>query len=190
MRLRGDVDAAVFGREARALVLWESGDTAVKSSEPSLLVDRTLLDDRLRNAASRAGVRIISPSRARAAQRLPGGKWLIPVATSNGPMAVKCRFLVDARGKRHHKCIDDGAAQTAALSAQWSLWDRGFVQTRIEAGRDEWIWGSPLPDGSYAATMFLDLTRVSGLRSEQRANIVPRRPFALEALARSLAQTR
>jgi flavin-dependent dehydrogenase len=173
LQLRSDVDAAVFCSERHSLVLWGSGDIQVKSSDasPSLLVERTLLDDRFRDAASRAGVRIIAPARARAVQRLPSGKWLIPVATSNGPVVIKSTFLVDARGKRHHMCIDDGAPQTVALSAQWSLWDRAYVQTRIEAGSDEWFWGSPLPDGSYAATIFLDSTRVAGLRSGHRARM-------------------
>src|SRR4029077_18302513 len=109
---------------------------------------------------SRAGVRIIAPARARAVERLSGGKWLIPVEFQ-GPMVIKSNFLVDARRKRHHMGIEDGASQTVALSAQWTLWDQAYVQTRVEAGSDEWFWGSPLPDGSYAATIFLDSTRVA-----------------------------
>ena len=119
LRLRSAVDAAVFCRERQALVLWGSGDVAVKSfgASPSLLVERAMLDDRLRNAASRAAVRIVAPAKARAVRHLSGGEWLIPVATSDGPMVVKSKFLVDARGKRHRMCIDDGAPRTVALSA-------------------------------------------------------------------------
>ena len=126
LRLRSAVDAAVFCREKQALVLWGSADVAVKSfgASPSLLVERAMLDDRLRTAASHAAVRIVSPAKARAVRHLSGGEWLIPVATSDGPMVVKSRFLVDARGKRHRMCIDDGAPRTVALSAPWASGDQ------------------------------------------------------------------
>jgi flavin-dependent dehydrogenase len=181
LRLRSAVDAAVFCREKQALVLWGSGDVAVKSfgASPSLLVERAMLDDRLRTAASRAAVRIVSPAKARAVRHLSGGEWLIPVATSDGPMVVKSRFLVDARGKRHRMCIDDGASRTVALSAPWTSGDQAFAETRIEAGNDEWFWGSPLPDGSYAAAIFLDSARVAGFHADGR------REFYRDVLSRS-----
>jgi flavin-dependent dehydrogenase len=170
LRLRGVVDASVFCREKQALVQWGSGDVSVKSFgvSPSLLVERALLDDRLRHAASRAGVRMIAPAKARAVRHPSGGEWLIPVATSDGAVVIKSRFLVDARGKRHRMCIEDGAPPTVALSAPWTLGGPAFAETRIEAGSDEWFWGSPLPDDSYAATIFLDASRVAGLRAESR----------------------
>jgi flavin-dependent dehydrogenase len=181
LRLRSAVDAAVFCREKQALVLWGSGDVAVKSfgASPSLLVERAMLDDRLRTAASRAAVRIVSPAKARAVRHLCGGEWLIPIATSDGPMVVKSRFLVDARGKRHRMCIDDGAPRTVALSAPWTPGDQAFAETRIEAGNDEWFWGSPLPDGSYAAAIFLDSARVAGCHADGR------REFYRDVLSRS-----
>jgi flavin-dependent dehydrogenase len=181
LRLRGAVEAAVFCREKQALVLWGGGDVSVKSfdASPSLLVEPAMLDERLRDAASRAAVRVVAPAKARAARRLSAGEWLVPVATSDGPMVIKSRFLVDARGKRHRMCIDDGAPRTAALSASWALGDRAFSETRIEAGSDEWFWGSPLPDGSYAATIFLDSARVAGLRTDGR------REFYRDVISRS-----
>jgi len=181
LRLRDVIDAMVFCREKRALVLWGSGDVSVKSfgASPSLLVERGLFDDRLRNAALRAGVRIVAPAKARAVRHPSAGEWIIPVATSDGPVVIKSRFLVDARGKRHRMCIDDGAPRTAALSAPWALDERAFAGTRIEAGSDEWFWGSPLPDGSYAATIFLDSVRVAGFGTERR------REFYREVLSRS-----
>jgi flavin-dependent dehydrogenase len=175
------VDAAVFCREKQALVLWGPGEVEAKSfgASTSLLVERAMLDDRLRDAAAQAAVRVVSPAKARAARRLSGGEWLIPVATSDGPMVIKSRFLVDARGKRHRMCIDDGAPRTAALSAPWALGDRAFAETRIEAGTEEWFWGSPLPDGSYAATIFLDSARVAGFHTDSR------REFYRDSISRS-----
>jgi flavin-dependent dehydrogenase len=181
LRLRSAVDAAVFCREKQALLLWESGDIQVKAFDvsPSLLVERAMLDHRLRDAASRAGARVLAPAKARAARRLSVGAWFIPVTTSDGPMLVKSRFLVDARGKRHRMCVEDGAPPTAAVSAPWALGDRSFAETRIEAGSEEWFWGSPLRDGSYAATIFLDSARVAGFRTDGR------REFYREILSRS-----
>jgi hypothetical protein len=75
--------------------------------------------------------------------------------------------------------IDDGAPRTVALSAPWASGDRAFAETRIEAGNDEWFWGSPLPDGSYAAAIFLDSARVAGLHADGR------REFYRDVLSRS-----
>ena len=168
--LRDVVETSAFMREERSLVLWGSGDVEVKiwDAAPSLLIERALLDDRLRAAASGGGARVIAPAAARAV-RHEAGEWLVPVATSAGPLAIKARFFVDARGKRGHPCIADGAPTTVAMSAPWLPGDGSHVETRIEAGRDEWMWGNPLPDGSYAATIFVDSARVAGLRSHGRA---------------------
>jgi 2-polyprenyl-6-methoxyphenol hydroxylase-like FAD-dependent oxidoreductase len=168
--LRDVVETSAFMREERSLVLWGSGDVEVKSwdAAPSLLIERALLDASLRAAASDGGTHVIAPAAARAV-RHEAGEWLVPVATPAGPLAIKARFLVDARGKRRHPCIADGAPTTVAMSAPWLPGDGSYAETRIEAGRDEWMWGNPLPDGSYAATIFVDSARVAGLRSHGRA---------------------
>jgi flavin-dependent dehydrogenase len=171
VQLRDLVETSAFMREQRSLILWGPGDVEVKSwdAAPSLLVERTLLDDRLRGAASDGGTRVIATATARAVRHEACGAWRIPVATSAGPLTIKARFLVDARGKRRHPCTDDGAPTTVALSAPWLPCDGIYAETRIEAGRDEWMWGNPLPGGSYAATIFVDSARVAGLGSHGRA---------------------
>jgi flavin-dependent dehydrogenase len=168
LRLRSAVDAAVFCREQRSLLLWQASDILEKFGASSLLVERVLLDKLLREEASRAGVRVISSASARSAQRRASGGWTIPIMTDNGPTIVNTTFLVDARGKRRRMCIADDAPQTAALSASWSLPDRSYVQTRIEAGDCQWYWGSPLPNSRYGATVFLDSARVAGLGADSR----------------------
>jgi flavin-dependent dehydrogenase len=174
VRLRELVETSVFMREERSLVLWGSADVEVKSwdAAPSLLIERALLDDRLRAAASEAGARVIAPATARAIRREACGKWHVPVVAPAGPLVIEARFLVDARGKRRHSCIDNGAPTTIAMSAAWLPCDGSYAETRIEAGRDEWVWGNPLPDGSYVATIFLDAARVAGLRSHGRAELL------------------
>jgi flavin-dependent dehydrogenase len=173
VRLRNLIEASFFMREERSLVLWGSGEVDVKSwdAAPAILVERALLDDRLRTAAAGAGARVIAPAMARAAGQEACGKWLVSVAAPAGPLVIKARFLVDARGKRRHLCIDDGAPTTVAMSAPWLPCDAKYAETRIEAGRHEWVWGNPLPDGSYAATIFLDSARVAGHRSHGRAEL-------------------
>ena len=172
LKLRGDVDAAVFQREKRALVLWDSSAVQEKSfaTAPSLLVERTLFDKRLRAAATRAGVRLLAPARARAPQRLASGGWSVPVTTPAGATVVTATFLVDARGKRHAG-TDKPAPPTAAISAAWLPGDRSLAETRIEAGVDAWLWGSPLPNPGYAAMIFLDSERIAGLSGARRAEL-------------------
>jgi flavin-dependent dehydrogenase len=167
--LRSVVDSSVFLTERRAFLLWGAGVVEEKHfpSTPSLLIDRNLFDDRLRAAAHRAGAQLMEPATARTPERLRSGGWIVPVTTPDGSTLVKSKFLVDSRGKRHGTLVKV-APRTAAISAAWMLEGRAFDETRIEAGRDEWFWGSPLPDGSYAATIFLDSGRLSGLTQAGR----------------------
>jgi flavin-dependent dehydrogenase len=171
LQLRAEVEAAAFGRERRALVLWAS--SAVEEKEfagaAALLVERTQFDKRLRGAAARAGVRLMPAARARSPRRLPSGGWAIPVATPQGATLVTASFLVDARGKRRRGGKAGGSPRTAAISAAWAPADRSFVETRIEAGPDAWFWGSPLPGDAYAATIFLDAERMAGVSMASRA---------------------
>jgi flavin-dependent dehydrogenase len=182
LRLYGEIEAAIFARERRALLVWESDAVQEKSfaSAPSLLIERTRFDANLRRAAARAGVRLMPAARARAPQRRPSGGWTVPVATADGTVIITARFLVDARGKRRRDCPDVGTPRTAAISASWDPPDRSFVETRIEAGADAWSWGSPMPDGGYAATVFLDAERIAGASTLSRA----------ETYRRLLAQSR
>jgi flavin-dependent dehydrogenase len=173
LQMRGDVDAATFCRERRALLLWETDAIQEKSfaAAPSLLVERTRFDQYLRQAASRGGVRVIAPARARSPQRLVSGGWAVPVMTSSGSTVVKTTFLVDARGKRHRVRLDGSAPRTAAISAPWTSSGQSFAETRIEAGVDEWFWGSPLPDLHYGVTIFLDSDRIAGLGAAGRTEL-------------------
>jgi flavin-dependent dehydrogenase len=171
LQLYGEIEAAIFARERRALLVWESDAIQEKSfaSAPSLLIERTRFDHNLRRAAARAGVRLVPAARARAPQRLPSGGWTVPVAAADGVMVITARFLIDARGRRRRDCVDDGTPRTAAISAFWLPPDRSFAETRIEAGVDAWSWGSPMPDGCYTATIFLDAERIAGAGTLSRA---------------------
>jgi flavin-dependent dehydrogenase len=171
LQLRGDIEAAVFCRESRALLRWHSAVLEKSfAAASSLLVERACFDRLLRRAAARSGVRLIGPAKAQAPQRLASGGWLVPVTASKGSTAIKAAFLVDARGKRHHG-RSHAAPLTAAISALWAACDRSLAETRIEAGHDAWFWGSPVPRSRYVATIFLDSERVAGTAGANRAQL-------------------
>jgi flavin-dependent dehydrogenase len=173
LQLHDTINAAAFKRETRAVLLWESGTIQEKELDaaPSLLVERAQFDASLRAAAQSLGVRLIAPAAAHSPQHLSAGGWLIPVSIHDGSIVIKAGFLVDARGKRRRVWPNEGTPHTAAISAVWLLTDPSFVETRIESGDDEWFWGSNLPGGSYAATIFLDTVRVAGLTRVSRTEL-------------------
>jgi flavin-dependent dehydrogenase len=174
LQLGAAVEAAVFARESRALLSWEGGSIQEKwfVKGPFILVERPRLDAIFRRAAAEAGACILHPALGRRPQQVFRGGWRIEIVTANGGINVATRFLVDARGKRRRgNWSTRDSVRTAALSA---IWQTGgpLTETRIEAGSDEWFWGSPLPRNQYMATIFLDPKRVGGLSTNRRADIV------------------
>src|SRR5262249_1643757 len=135
-----------------------------------LLIDRARFDGLLRRAACTAGVEVIAPATARSPRRLGTGAWAIPIETPNGPSVVGAGFLVEARGRRGGTGgrADGAAIGPAAISGAWEVGISDLVETRIEAGRDEWLWGSPLPAGLYGATVFLEPERLAGTSRVER----------------------
>jgi flavin-dependent dehydrogenase len=172
--LRDCLAAAAFLRETRALIRWSTADVEERSFDaPSSLVVRSRFDARLREAASVAGARVMSKTIARAAARRSGG-WTIPVKTPTGPLIIESAFLVDARGKRAGGNVKDQHPRTVAISGIWKHADPSFAQTRIDAGTDEWFWGSPVAEGLYSAAVFVDASRAAGLNSARRADLYRR----------------
>ncbi len=117
---------------------------------------------------------MLAPASARTPQRIPSGGWLIPAKTSKGLAYIAADFLIDARGKRWRTSADVKGPRTVALSAAWRHTDRTCMETRIEAGTDEWYWGCPLHDGLYSATLFVDATRAAGLSGDARKELYRR----------------
>jgi flavin-dependent dehydrogenase len=166
------VAAATVQCERRALVRWESNSVQSKLLEPpTFLVWRSLFDRRLRELAAKAGAHLLTHANARAPERKPSGGWLISVITAEGMVSITGDFLVDARGKRRSTSIHQEGPCTAALSAAWNCRNANYRETRIEAAENEWLWGCPLRDGQYSATIFLDTARIVGLRESERAGL-------------------
>jgi flavin-dependent dehydrogenase len=171
--LRDQVAAATFCRERHALLLWVGQAVEVKrfDAEPSLLLERTQLDQLLRAAAASAGARLLTPAAARSPSRLASGVWLVPVDTPKGLISVRARFLVDGRGRARQGDNPQRGLCTTAISAVWDIGDLRLGETRIEAASDCWFWGSPFPGRRYAATIFVDPARLSGLGSANRERL-------------------
>jgi flavin-dependent dehydrogenase len=167
------ITTATVQRERRALVRWESDSNQPKLLEPpAFLIERSRFDQRLRQLAAKAGASVLSPARARTPERKPSGGWEISATTSEGAVTVGADYLVDARGKRRSTTIHQEGPPTIALSTVWNIPDDSFGETRIEAAENEWLWGCPLHAGQYLATIFLDPTRIAGLRETERVALV------------------
>lgn len=126
---------APFLRVAKTLVRW-SGDTDVVEHE-GLAIGRPHLERFLLDRAREAGAKVLQPS---AADARPSS-----------------RFVVDASGRASWSRAPRTrtGVPTTAIAAHW----RGRAlprESRIEALEDGWLWGSPLPNGSFSAMAFVD----------------------------------
>lgn len=126
---------APFLRVAKTLVRW-SGDTDVVEHE-GLSIGRPQLERFLLDRARDAGAKVLQP-----------------YAADARPSA---RFIVDASGRASWSRAPRTrtGVPTTAIAAHW----RGRAlppESRIEALEDGWLWGSPLPDGSFSAMAFVD----------------------------------
>ena len=174
--LQESLHRASFCCESHALLRWESDTVQIdrRHRGPSHLIDREQFDKCLREAASSASVRLVTPARAHAPRRHAAGGWDIRLSAPDDLRSIRARFLVDARGRRHGNETDGTQPPpppTVAVAGLWAGDGDNLSETRIEAGRDEWFWGCPLPGGAYAATVFLDSMRLGGLAKEARLRL-------------------
>lgn len=120
------------------------------------VVDRAGFDRELLRLARAAGVRVLQPAYIES-RKWTGSGWDLKIATSGRRIAAKARMLVDASGRARalggrRRPV---APATVALYGYW----RGRSlprEPRMEAGRNSWFWGVPLPDGSYNTLVFVD----------------------------------
>jgi flavin-dependent dehydrogenase len=158
--LRERVEEAGFLRPSRAFVDWGN---EIRHDMPSpgpagFQVDRGRFDKLLLDGAAEAGVRVLQPAAAqKPVHQAPNG-WRIKANWNGQATHIDAKFLVQASGRlsllpgRKRKC----GQPTIALYAYWNGEAFEGPETRIEAGRRQWYWGAPLPDGSFNATVFVD----------------------------------
>lgn len=148
------VEAAGFLRVRSVKVAWGS-DTQIREDarEQGLLVDRGFFDQLLLARAQALGVTVLQPAHVVHCESISQG-WTITIDHAGQRQQMRADFLADARGRGAGK-KQRHAPATLALYGYW----RGRnlpSQPRIEAGRDCWYWGVPLPDDTYNTLVFVD----------------------------------
>ena len=159
--VREQVDRVGFRRTAGAWLQW--GAAAQYRSWPAgtgYQVDRRVFDQTLLNAARDAGVRVVTPARARRPYR-DDGRWRVPLAAERDHPPISAKFLVVATGKHPllHGKASRCSARTLALAAQFQGAIAGDGESRVEAGTADWVWGTWSPDGTADVIVFVDPVR-------------------------------
>jgi flavin-dependent dehydrogenase len=162
--LRDVVETAGFLHPTEARIRWVDERVhrvGLRPGAPGLTVDRGRFDHLLLDAARSAGAAVLQPARAGRPRRIPAG-WEVPLTDAGLPgrraRRVRARFVVDASGRASasggRKLLT--GVRTLALHATWLGSLRADATSRVEAGRDGWFSGTPLPDGTFRATVFAD----------------------------------
>lgn len=146
------------------LVHWD-GPARVRTDPRAegLLVDREVFDQRLLDHARGRGVRILQPARLLEAARTAGG-WRARLDIDGRTEQHRADFLAHAGGRSGpgRSRPREAGCRTLALFAYW----RGARlpgQPRIEAGKEAWYWGVPLPSGLYNTLVFTDPATLRGM---------------------------
>lgn len=159
--VRHDVEGAGFLRPRGATVRWAGNEHAKSSDEAGFQVDRGRFDALLLRAAQRAGADVWQPVAAAGPEHVGPFDWRVPVRGHEKYDQIRCRFVVDAAGRRG--CLPGKRRRlsppTLALWAYWSGIATADATTRVEAGVEHWYWGAPLPGGEFNATVFVDPNR-------------------------------
>ncbi|MFE7486342.1 tryptophan 7-halogenase [Kitasatospora sp. NPDC057541] len=149
---------SVWGSAAPASV-----DSIRDPHGPGWHLDRPLFDRRLREAAASAGAEVRTAT-ARPVRRHPDGTWTLALHGGAGPGAVvRCRWLVDATGRRAAVATTHGARRLVgdrlvALHLVLGPGDGVATDstTLVEAGPDGWWYSAPLPGGRLLLAFFTD----------------------------------
>jgi flavin-dependent dehydrogenase len=149
------IEAAGFPRVSGVWVKWADELTLRQDArEQGILVDRGQFDLRLLDRARDFGVRVYQPARI-LEQFWDGAQWRVRIEADAGTTDIRVDFVADAAGRRqkHRRAV-----ASASTLAVYGYWGGKSLPTmpRIEAGRDAWYWGVPLPDGTYNTLVFID----------------------------------
>jgi len=165
---------------AAAAAAWGGPEPMVRhalftSQGDGLLLDRRAFDARLCDeVAARGGRVLLGHGLGRAVRR--GERWELELATAAGePVALRCRFVIDASGRRAsfarqlgapvHR--DDALVGVALRFAPRPPGDgdRGEpAATLVEATADGWWYTAPVPGGELVAVFMTDAPLVRALR--------------------------
>ncbi len=150
------VEAAGFPAVEGVWVKWPDGPKLRENTgAKGLLVDRGEFDLRLLDRARALGVKVHQPAMVRQ-QSWDGTRWHLTIEADGTTKLLDADFVADASGRRNASGRQTKTgASTLAVYGYW----RGKslpALPRIEAARDSWYWGVPLPDGTYNTLVFVD----------------------------------
>jgi flavin-dependent dehydrogenase len=149
------IERAAFSRVSGVWVKWAEELTLRQDErEQGILVDRGEFDLGLLNRVRDFGVRVYQPARI-LEQFWDGARWRVRIDADGNQTDLSVALLADASGRRQTRQRALVGPLTLAVYGYW----RGKslpTMPRIEAGRDAWYWGVPLPDGTYNTLVFID----------------------------------
>jgi flavin-dependent dehydrogenase len=183
--LRDRIENAGFLRPRASLVCWGAREIQYRETlgDAGFQVDRDRFDTLMLDAARSAGVVILQPAQLLDWKQSEKGSWDVRAQIGQSTVTVHARALADTSGRKNitggRKRIDSPPA--LALSGYWQGVPGAGIETRIEAGLEEWYWGAPLPEGKFNATVFIDPREFSS--GVGRAGSLRR--FYMERLSRS-----
>jgi flavin-dependent dehydrogenase len=154
-RLHDAIQAAAFPRVTGVWVTW-AGEPKLREDarEQGTLVDRGEFDLRLLERTRELGVRVYQPARV-IEQFWDGVRWRLQIKSDTDQTDLSVDFVADAAGRRQTRQPTSASPSTLALYGYWRGKSLPSIP-RIEAGRDAWYWGVPLPDGTYNTLVFVD----------------------------------
>jgi flavin-dependent dehydrogenase len=163
-----------------AAAAWGGSEVMVRqalftSQGDGVLLDRRAFDARLCEEVAARGGRVLLRHRLRHATRR-GDEWHLELITAaRVPVALRCRFVIDASG-RHASLArqlgvaverDDALVGVALRFTPRSAGDLGRGEpaaTLVEATADGWWYTSPVPGGQLMAVFMTDAQLLRALR--------------------------
>jgi flavin-dependent dehydrogenase len=151
------VEAAGFPAVEGVWVKWPDGPKLREATgAKGLLVDRGEFDLRLLDRARAMGVQVHQPAIVRQ-QIWDGTRWRLITDAGGTSKCLDADFVADTSGRRSASPRRQMKTGPSTL-AVYGYWRGASLPTlpRIEADRDSWYWGVPLPDRTYNTLVFVD----------------------------------
>ena len=170
LNLKGAVDAAGFTRACTSRILWESNNTIEKNfvnREAGYHVDRGQFDQILLTSAVSEGVRLYQPYTLKKLSLNRNGRWEIVIEHQSVRQHISARFIVEATGRKSilKESREALNPQTLATYALWSGSSGNKEFSFVEAGKNHWYWGAPVPKSGYLACIFSDPAEIRKYKS-------------------------
>ena len=148
-----------FLYELPSRVIWQTHEPTITSSKErgfGVIVDRGEFDKSLLDIVKMQGAKVLQPAQVNQIQGT-AYDWKLQITESQQEVEVQAQVVLDATGRREQN--REKKFFTAPLTlASWTHVNETIMpsETAIEAIDYGWLWGTPLPYGSYRVMCFLD----------------------------------